>query len=84
MLAQFLTAVLTGFLARQLTTAGGRLSARERDLRELTRLQQQILAAMPSGLLTCDVEGRITYVNRAAQQILGLEPGQHPGRASRS
>ncbi|MGZ3446585.1 MAG: ATP-binding protein [Myxococcaceae bacterium] len=77
-LAQFLTAVLTGFLARQLTTAGGRLSARERDLRELTRLQQQILSAMPSGLLTCDVEGRITYVNRAARQILGLDPGSTP------
>ena len=78
-LAQFLTAMLAGFLARQLTTTGGRLSARERDLRELTRLQQQILAAMPSGLLTCDVEGRITYVNRAAQQILGLEPTATPG-----
>ena len=78
-LAQFLTAVLTGFLARQLTTAGGQLSARERDLRELTRLQQQILAAMPSGLLTCDVDGRITYVNRAAQQILGLDRGDAPG-----
>ena len=77
-LAQFLTAMLAGFLARQLTTTGGRLSARERDLRELTRLQQQILAAMPSGLLTCDVEGRITYVNRAAQQILGLEPTATP------
>jgi len=78
-LAQFLTAVLTGFLARQLTTAGGRLSARERDLRELTLLQQQILSAMPSGLLTCDTEGRITYVNRAAQQILGLDPLALPG-----
>jgi two-component system, NtrC family, sensor histidine kinase PilS len=77
-LAQFLTAMLAGFLARQLTTTGGRLSARERDLRELTRLQQQILAAMPSGLLTCDVEGRITYVNRAAQQILGLEATATP------
>ena len=77
-LAQFLTAVLTGFLARQLTTAGGRLSARERDLRELTLLQQQILTAMPSGLLTCDVEGRITYLNRAAQQILGLDPAAPP------
>ena len=78
-LAQFLTAMLAGFLARQLTTTGGRLSARERDLRELTRLQQQILAAMPSGLLTCDVEGRITYVNRAGQQILGLEVNATPG-----
>jgi two-component system sensor histidine kinase PilS (NtrC family) len=58
---------------------GGRLSARERTSAELTRLQQQILAAMPSGLLTCDVEGRITYVNRAAQQILGLGRHATPG-----
>ena len=79
-LAQFLTAVLSGFLARQLTTAGGRLSARERDLRELTELQQQILAAMPSGLLTCDTQGRITYVNRAGGQILGLDPAATPGK----
>lgn len=78
-LAQFLTAVLAGFLARQLTTTGGRLSARERDLRELTRLQQEILIAMPSGLLTCDPSGRITYVNRAARQILGLGPHDVPG-----
>jgi len=70
--AQFLTAVLAGFLASQLTTTGGMLSARERDLRELTRLQQQILVAMPSGLLTCDSDGRLTYLNRAAQQILGV------------
>jgi len=70
--AQFLTAVLAGFLARQLTAAGGRLSASERDLRELTRLQQRIVEAMPSGLLTCAADGQITFVNRAAQQILGL------------
>ena len=77
-LAQLLSAVLAGFLARQLTATGGRLSARERDLRELTRLQQQILAAMPSGLLTCDSAGRITYVNRAAEQILGFGPDEIP------
>ena len=71
-LAQFLTAVLAGFLARQLTATGGRLTAREQDLRRLTRLQQQILTSMPSGLLTCDVDGRVTYANRAAHHILGL------------
>ena len=60
--------MLAGFLARQLSAAGGRLSAREADLRELARLQQQILAAMPSGLITCDADGRITFVNRAAQR----------------
>ena len=78
-LAQFLTAVLTGFLARQLTTAGGRLSARERDLRELTRLQQQILAAMPSGLLTCDVDGP----HHLRQPGGPADPRAGPGRAPR-
>ena len=78
-LAQFLTAVLAGFLARQLTAAGGRLSARERDIRELTRLQQQILTAMPSGLLTCDTEGQVTYINRAARQILAITDRAPPG-----
>ena len=71
-LAQFLTAVLAGFLARQLSTTGGRLSARERDLQNLSQLQHQILLAMPSGLMTCNAAGELTYVNRAAQQILGL------------
>src|SRR5262249_5163530 len=64
--------------ARQSRRRGGGLSDRERDLRELTRLQQMILTAMPSGLLTCDTEGRITYVNRAARQILGLGPEDLP------
>ena len=76
--AQFLTAILAGFLARQLTAAGGLLSAQERDIRELTRLQQQILTAMPSGLLTCDTDGQVTYVNRAARQILAIAAGEPP------
>ena len=66
-LAQFLIAVLAGLPGRASSPPpGGRLTAREQDLRQLTRLQKQILTAMPSGLLTCDVDGRVTFVNRAA------------------
>ena len=71
-MAQFLVAALAGYLARQLTATGGQLVKREADLSALTQLQQQILSCMPSGLLTLDALGRITYINRAANQILGL------------
>lgn len=71
LLAQGFIAVLSGYVAQQLSTTGGQLSARERDLVELSNLQLQIVTAMPSGLLTCDLEGRVNFVNPAAAAILG-------------
>ncbi|MCP3105078.1 ATP-binding protein [Myxococcus sp. K15C18031901] len=73
LLALGLIAVLAGYLSRQLSAAGGALVAREADLRRLGRLQQQILSSMPSGLITCDAQGLVTYVNTAARGILQVE-----------
>ena len=70
-LAQFLIAVLAGYLAQQVSRTGGRLSAREADLKELVALQNRIVNAMPSGLLTCDEKGEISFINPAAMAILG-------------
>lgn len=72
LIAQLLIGFLSGYLAEQLSRAGGRLSASERDLRQLTALQNRIVGAMPSGLVTCEQGGRVTFVNPAAQAILGL------------
>ncbi|GHG64554.1 ATP-binding protein [Comamonas sp. JC664] len=77
-LALFLVAVLAGYLSRQLSAAGGALTARERDLHRLETLQAQILDCMPSGLVTCDAAGQVTFVNRAARAILGADA--LPGR----
>lgn len=74
-LAQFLIAALASYLSRQLSAAGGRLSAREAEVKELVGLQNQIVAAMPSGLITCDAEGLVTFINPAAAAILGLAAG---------
>ena len=74
-LAHFLIAALAGYLSRQLLAAGGRLSASQADLKRLSTLHAQILDSTPSGLLTCEEDGRITYINRAALSILGLEEG---------
>ncbi len=79
LLAFFLMAVLAGYLARQLSAAGGQLSEREADLRKLDTLQRQILACMPSGLITSNSAGVVTFVNRAASTILALEPRLAPG-----
>ncbi len=70
--ANFLIAFLSGFVAEQLSATGGQLSLRERDLAQLTDLQNRIVSAMPSGLLTCEQDGTVTYVNPAGEQMLGL------------
>ncbi|NRD49665.1 two-component system sensor histidine kinase NtrB [Corallococcus exiguus] len=69
-LALGLIAVLSGYLSRQLSATGGALSQSEADLRRLGRLQQLILSSMPSGLVTCDAERRVTFLNTAACGIL--------------
>jgi two-component system, NtrC family, sensor histidine kinase PilS len=73
LLAQLLIAVLSGYVGEQLTQTGGRLSASERDLRSLTELQNEIVSVMPSGLITCDAAGVVSFVNPAAEAILGVE-----------
>ncbi len=78
-LALFLIAALAGYLSRQLSATGGQLSEREADLKKLDNLQRQILACMPSGLITCDEAGRVTFVNGAARSILSLEGRLPPG-----
>jgi two-component system sensor histidine kinase PilS (NtrC family) len=70
--AQWLVAVLSGYLAEQLSRTGSSLRVSEQNLEALRRLKDQIVEAMPSGLMTCDDDGRMTFVNSAARSILGL------------
>ncbi|MDQ3222255.1 MAG: ATP-binding protein, partial [Gemmatimonadota bacterium] len=66
-------AALASYLGRLLSAAGGSLVAREKDLENLGALHRQILASMPSGLITCSATGRVTFVNRAGAALLELE-----------
>ncbi|MEW6430565.1 MAG: ATP-binding protein [Myxococcota bacterium] len=70
--AQFLVAALSGYLARQVVKAGGRVTQRDERIRSLLDLQHQIVSSMPSGLLTCDRDHVVTFVNPAGGAILGL------------
>ncbi len=79
--AQGIVAVLAAYVAEQLQLTGGKLTASEADLRRLQGLQNAIVEAMPSGLLTCDGQGRISFTNRVADQILAQGTGEALGKS---
>jgi two-component system sensor histidine kinase PilS (NtrC family) len=71
-IAFFLVALLGSHLAQRLNEAGRELAARRIDLRNLQSLHRDIVASIPSGIVTFDLEGRIVSCNPAAERILGL------------
>jgi two-component system, NtrC family, sensor histidine kinase PilS len=66
------TAALASYLAEQLRRTGERLEAREVDLAAITALHESIVQSVASGLVTIDAGGRITFLNRAGEQITGV------------
>lgn len=75
-IAQLSIGILASYLSRQLATAGGRVLAGQARIEELVDLQNLILDAMPSGLITCDESGNVTFVNPAANAILKRAAGE--------
>jgi two-component system, NtrC family, sensor histidine kinase PilS len=66
------TAALAGYLAEQLRRTGERLAESESDLAAVTALHESIVQSVTSGLLTLDRRGRVTFLNRAGEQLTGL------------
>ncbi len=66
------SAALATYLAEQLRRTGETLEARESDLEAVTALQEAIVQSVSAGLVTLDAGGRITFLNRAGEQITGL------------
>jgi two-component system sensor histidine kinase PilS (NtrC family) len=67
-----LSAVLASYLAEQLRRTGERLAERESDLATITALHEAIVQSVTSGLVTLDARGRVTFMNRAGEQLTGL------------
>ena len=72
--AQGLIGLLSAYAAEQILRSEAGQSASEEDLKRLTVLHRQIVTALPAGVLTCDRRGRTTFINPAAQAMLGAEP----------
>jgi len=71
---------LASWLAEQLRRTGETLAARESDLAVITALHETIVQSMTSGLLTLDPAGRVTFLNRAGEQMSGMTSASARGR----
>lgn len=67
-------ALVTGYLGDRLRQTGTRLGAMETELQRLRLDTADILASIPTGILTVDGEGRLAYINPAAADMLNLLP----------
>ena len=69
-LAFFAVAILSGMLSEQMNFMGVQLTAKTKDLEALQDLNQLIVENVGTGLITVDMNEKITYANRAAAMIL--------------
>lgn len=67
----FMVAYLTTRLAQNIFRAEQELQERQEDLADLQIVHRDVIQSIPSGLITCDLDGVVTSANLAAQEILG-------------
>lgn len=72
----FFTALLSGFLQTSYRNARGVLLEKDRNIRSLRHMRRKIVESLPGGLLLCDLDGHITFVNGVGLRLLGLNPSQ--------
>ncbi|HKI86903.1 MAG TPA: histidine kinase dimerization/phospho-acceptor domain-containing protein, partial [Thermoanaerobaculia bacterium] len=65
-------ALLASYLAESASRAERELEERTEDLADLQVIHQDVIESISSGIVTTDLEGRITSINRAGSEILGL------------
>ncbi len=68
----FLSAALASYLAEQLQATRERLTRSELDYLALEQLHESIVRSISSGLITVDREGRVTFLNGAAERLCGF------------
>lgn len=68
-----LTAVIASYVAGQLEREGERADAAESHLNHLSVLHDAIVRSIGSGIMTLDPSGRIEFLNRAGEEILGAQ-----------
>jgi two-component system sensor histidine kinase PilS (NtrC family) len=80
MVACFLVAFLSSFLAQQTLRTEKELRAKQKDLEQLEAVNASIIHSIDSGLLTLNPAGTITSFNRAAEVIAGFNRDEVLGR----
>jgi two-component system sensor histidine kinase PilS (NtrC family) len=73
-------AFMVSYLSEKLRSARDELELRQKALSRLQNLYGNVIATMSSGLLTSDANQRVTFLNRAGGDLLGVDPRSAPGR----
>ncbi|HEY0592497.1 MAG TPA: PAS domain-containing protein [Thermoanaerobaculia bacterium] len=76
----YATALLTSYISEKLRTTYEELDVNRQSLARLRALNENVVASIPSGLLTLDADGSVAFANPAAREILGREPYAMVGR----
>jgi two-component system sensor histidine kinase PilS (NtrC family) len=76
----FTTATLTSYLSESLRRTGKELEEASDDLADLQAFNQTVIDSIASGLMTTDLEGRINFLNKSAENILGVSVSEVLGR----
>src|ERR1700694_4134811 len=79
--AYFAIAYLAGLLMSKLRQVDVQLKDASGALKNLQALHENIVQSMSGGVITTGLDGRITLVNRAAQQLLEISEAELRGRS---
>ena len=79
--AYFAIAYLAGLLMAKLRQVDVQLKDASGALENLQALHENIVQSMSGGVITTGLDGRITLVNRAAQQLLEISEAELRGRS---
>src|SRR5271170_3100366 len=79
--AYFAIAYLAGLLMSKLRQVDVQLKDASGALENLQALHENIVQSMSGGVITTGIDGRITLVNRAAQQLLDISEAELCGRS---
>ena len=74
------TALLVSVASDKLREARADVERRKAEIARLQSLHGSVLTSMSSGVLTTDLDGGVTYANRAAQELLGAPSVDLVGR----
>ena len=73
-------AFMVSYLSEKLRTAREELGERQKALSRIQTLYASVIASMSSGLVTTDAEERVTFLNQAGGDILGIVPARAVGK----
>ncbi len=80
LLAYLLVAYLASSLSAKLRQADVELARKSGALVDLQALHENIINCMSGGLITTDLEGRITVLNASAEELLGISGASPLGK----